>query len=502
MTGRLAIAASDESRRSSVGGTAPVIAVAALTALGLALRLILFGDSLFGDELSSYAAASMADGPGDVVNLISGDTSVVELTPPLYFLLAWVSTKLGNAVELVRLPALIAGTLLIPATYALGVRTVGRRAGLLGAVVITIAPFLVFYSTDGRAYMLATLLVVLAALALLRAVERDASWFWWAAYAAASCAAVYSHYTVVFPLVVLVAWGLWAHRDRRGPLVLANLAAAVGFIPWIGEYRDDSGSPFNLTEALNPFGIGSMLDDFADWSLGMPPLADLDAVPGIPAIVLIGVGIAVAVVGLCMRLTSAGRPHPSSGLILVIGLALAAPVGMSLYSVLGEDILYSRILAVSWPGLALAVGALLAAARPPSDIIAAALVTAGLALGLVNSLDGDVRRPDYEGAARFIEAETTPDDPVYDIIVFGSREGPLATGLAVQLRDRAIEHPVDLDAAAAAAGAARVAVVTPGFSGRPPEAPAINGYSLAGSRAFAGAIHLGAYVYERDAGGG
>ena len=78
----------------------PAIAVAALTALGFAVRLAGFDQSLFADELSTYASVTIADGPGEVVDLIRADDEriatgeyVIELTPPGYFVLAWLAAQ-------------------------------------------------------------------------------------------------------------------------------------------------------------------------------------------------------------------------------------------------------------------------------------------------------------------------------------------------------------------------------------------------------------------------
>ena len=74
-----------------------------------------------------------------------------EITPPLSFLLTWLTTRLGESPELVRLPALVAGIAAIPLVYLLGVLTVGRRAALLGATLTALSPFMIFYSAEARA---------------------------------------------------------------------------------------------------------------------------------------------------------------------------------------------------------------------------------------------------------------------------------------------------------------------------------------------------------------
>ena len=66
-----------------------LLAVLALTALGFALRLARYEQSFFGDESSTLY---LTDGRSlfDVISLVSSDA---EITPPLYFVLAWLSEQ-------------------------------------------------------------------------------------------------------------------------------------------------------------------------------------------------------------------------------------------------------------------------------------------------------------------------------------------------------------------------------------------------------------------------
>jgi len=145
--------------------------VAALTLLGFVLRLHYYGGSLVGDELSTLWIVDN-HGLGGTVDFVSGDG---EITPPLYFILAWFATKLGSAPELVRLPSLIAGVASIPLVYQLGVRTLSRAAGLIAATVLTLSPFMIYFSANGRPYALMTLFLIGSTLAMLAAVRTAAS---------------------------------------------------------------------------------------------------------------------------------------------------------------------------------------------------------------------------------------------------------------------------------------------------------------------------------------
>ena len=114
---------------------------------------------------------------------------VIELTHPLYFVLAWASAQLGDAANLIRLPDLIAGVLTIPLVYLVGTRTIGRPAALIATALAVVSPYLIYESNDARAYALATFLVLLTAYLLLRATD-DGRARWWVAYGVATTAVI------------------------------------------------------------------------------------------------------------------------------------------------------------------------------------------------------------------------------------------------------------------------------------------------------------------------
>ena len=107
----------------------------------------------------------------------------------------------------------------------------------------------------------------------------------------------------------------------------------------------------------------------------------------------------------------------------MIVLALATPVGLSLYSAVGDSVWISRNLITSWPGLALVAGAFVTAGRGPLRGFAVAAVVAAFAIGGFRTLDTDFRRSDYDGAAGFIERAGVPGDPVVEVPAFSP--GPL-----------------------------------------------------------------------------
>ena len=76
-------------------------------------------------------------GLADVVSIVHTDA---EITPPLYFVASWLTTRIDLTPELLRAPSLLAGAATIPLVYLLGVRTVGRRAALVATALTTFSP--------------------------------------------------------------------------------------------------------------------------------------------------------------------------------------------------------------------------------------------------------------------------------------------------------------------------------------------------------------------------
>ena len=73
---------------------------------------------------------------------------------------------------------------------------------------------MIYYSTEARSYGLVVFFVLLSTAALLRALDGGGVG-WWVLYGAASCAAMYSHYTAAFALAGQALWALWANPGAR-----------------------------------------------------------------------------------------------------------------------------------------------------------------------------------------------------------------------------------------------------------------------------------------------
>jgi mannosyltransferase len=386
-----------------------MLIVAALMAIGVALRLAVAQQSLFADELSTHYMVA-GRGLGDVISAVGTDA---EITPPLYFVASWLTTQVELNAQMLRAPSLLAGAVAIPLVYLLGLRTVGRRAALVAAALTAFSPFMVFYSSEARGYALMVTLVLGSTLALLAAIDSRRA-LWWVAYAACACAAVYTHYTAVFALAGQLLWALWAHPEARKPALAASFAAAVAFVPWLSGLRGDLDSTTTeILSALQPFELHWVRISLTHWAIGHPFAGEgtgLRDLPGLPALVLFALALLIALAGALRP----PLPPVDRRAALVVVLALSVPVGEAIASALGSNLFGTRNLAASWPAYALCLAALLLAAGPRLGAAAAALALAAFAIGAAKMVDADFQRHDYDGVAAAIEERAGPRDVVVD----------------------------------------------------------------------------------------
>jgi len=219
-----------EDYRATLGAIGLVVVIGAL------LRFYDLGsDSLWLDEAVSWTEAK--DSLADLV-WRSADDSVPH--PPLFNLSLFAAIKLfGDSEWDLRLPSAIFGVANILALYWLGTMTVGRTAGLLGAVLLALSPFHLSYSQEARMYSLLSLTATLYAATCFRYLRTPSLWCGtWVSLA--GLALVYSHpYGALNWIAIVVAITVFfllpaARSPPKTMLVWAtsNVIVAAGFMPW------------------------------------------------------------------------------------------------------------------------------------------------------------------------------------------------------------------------------------------------------------------------------
>lgn len=389
--------------------------VATITLTAFLLRLSQLDQSLYGDEVLAYHEV-LGHSLGQTIHTVA---TGVESSPPLFFVLAWLASKLGDPTVWIRLPSLLLGTATIPLVYLVGRRAMSREAGMIAAGLLAVSPFSFYYGIEARPYATLAFFVALSTYALLRAVERRHRG-WWIAYALAATAAVYTHYTAIFVIAVQAGWSLWRSRDDLRAPVLAILAGALLYAPWLPDLH---GSALGVYGAYEPLNAHNVVVDLVRLIPGYP-YATLHAIPTILGLAAIAACTAAGALSLIVR---ARRPPVRrvlaartgsidralmSSPALIVALALATPIGLLLYSVVATDIWDARGLYASVPAALIVLGAIIAALPRPAWMVASAVVFGVLLSGTIRALGPEYARPPYRAVAGYLNRVAGPRNPI------------------------------------------------------------------------------------------
>jgi mannosyltransferase len=174
-----------------------VLWLVAFVIVAAVLRFGTLGLQSFWDD-EGYTVGLMRK---SFTDLVAG-VWATESAPPLYYVLAWLWTHaLGIDEPGVRSLSALAGTALVPASYAATLPFAGRRAGLVASAVVAVNPFLVWYSQEARTYALFALLIAVAfacfGFALGTAARRTETHLLWA-WSIMAALSLSTHYFALF----------------------------------------------------------------------------------------------------------------------------------------------------------------------------------------------------------------------------------------------------------------------------------------------------------------
>jgi 4-amino-4-deoxy-L-arabinose transferase-like glycosyltransferase len=386
--------------------------LAGLLAVGAALRLHQLGrESVWLDEAFSIAIAN------DTLTYLVQMTAQ-DVHPPLYYLLLHYWIDLMGATEwAARLLSVAFSLGLIAAGGLVGTRMFDRQTGLLAAGLLTLARFQVEFAQEARMYALLALLATVSTYCLFRlysrltpdagaagpAGGRPSATRWLVAYVIATALMTY---TQVHSAFVVAAHGAIVGLDlvRRGRRALpfttrwmvALVAIVLCFTPWLAIFVSQVSHVQRGFWIPEPrwYDLGSAFHTYA----GSSRLTT----------------VLVPLCGLGLWRAWRGRPGeaaPGSGLFLTAWLVCPIALPLAL-SVVGSPIYLPKYtIAASVPFMLLAAAGLRAL---PGRVrgVAAVVLVALAAQALAAFYQGPVRKDDWRGTVREVEARARPGDTV------------------------------------------------------------------------------------------
>jgi mannosyltransferase len=386
--------------------SADAVALGVILVAGAAVRFVtISSQSYWYDEAATVHLMRLPFG-----SMLSGIGSQ-ESTPPLYYVLAWLWSKLfGTGEAGLRSLSALAGTAVIVIAYLCGRELVSRRAGLIAAALAAVNPFLIWYSQEARAYMLLVALSGASLLFFARAWRAPSArnLGWWAVL---SALALLTHFFAGFLVAPEAVMLLYRGRNRATVAAVAAVAAVqVALLPlavsdashplqgWITSFP----LAIRIQQVPVAFGLGTLYESTIV-SYGL-----------LAAAALAGCVIVLLVIGADGdQLRGAGRAAAVAGFVVLVPLLLALA---------GRDYYIARNLLPAWIPIAVVIGAACAAprTRTAGAVLAIALLAGSIwALVRIDS-SPQYQRPDWRGVAAALGAPSGPRAIV-------AYDGPAAT---------------------------------------------------------------------------
>lgn len=427
-------AVANERRRVFTQPLALYVALAAICALGAAIRFYLIDlHSLWYDEVASIEVAQRG-----LSAIFTDRFGWMRVQTPLHYVLVWLTIQPVDPTQtafLVRLPSALAGSLTPLVVYSLGKEMFGRWQGLLAALLMAVSTIHINYSNDARPYALFILLTLLSSYSLLVA-QRTGDAKWWIAFGASTVANVLGSYysltmvlTALAPYLLWSLWRLWSNR-RQGMksliYALASMAVLAGasIFMWVDMMQVPRTSP-NLGRF--PFSsLATLLPEFALWftPLGLGGQLERLLQLGLFLLAIVGFYAAIKAGGV------ARRGAILCGLFMVIPPVVLAALAtsntvfqkyalpsMPLYFLLIINGAVSLAMAAKSRRLPTLAGRALAGVGI-SLAAGAALLFALSAAGNFSAYPQNpvIIRPDYQGVAHYLAESAKPQDAVVFVV--------------------------------------------------------------------------------------
>ncbi len=354
-----------------------------ICAAGAAIRFATLGrQSFWYDEAATGRLVRM--GLGGLLRALPDRES----TPPLYYVTAWLWTRVFGTGEvgLRSLSALI-GTLTVAVVYAAAARLLGRRAALAAAALTAASPLLIWYSQEARAYALLVGLCAGSLWALAAALEPGAGRRPLAAWGVVCALALATHYFAVFVIVPEVVW-LLRERGRAAAPALAGVVLAGCALAPLALHQRAQGNAAFIAASPRATRLGQAAKQL---------IAGYDA-PGQIVLTIASALMVLALAGLLLRRLEVPARRRALALAGMALAALGVPVVLAL---VGLDYVITRNLIGAWipAALALSAGGALSGGRAGPALIAG-LCAVGLVATAGVERDPRYQRDDWRGAAR------------------------------------------------------------------------------------------------------
>lgn len=347
--------------------------------------------------------------PAGLLHLLA----TAEPHPPFYygFLSAWYPL-VGTTEFALRFPTVIANVLTIGLLIKVAERFAWRTAGLVGAAILAVNPYQIWYSQEARMYTVVALFGLGAVYCALQALRSGARRYL-IGYVGFMALALYTHYYAMFLCVfvnVLIFSGVIFDRRTRLTVtewIRAQVVVALLFLPWLA-FASRIALDYNRAAPGDVNLLGNLRESLVTYSVGTSVPVD-QAFP-----VALGF-LAVIFLGL-VAIRRGGGDFPAWFHELFATGYLLMPMLIGLLVSLIRPMFLPRYFMVSAPAFYLLLGLGLTSVFRrawPLGIV----LSIGLVATQAYSLDNYFFNPQYDKsefskAVTYVEQHTRPGDAI------------------------------------------------------------------------------------------
>lgn len=192
--------------------------------LALILRLPLLNQSLWLDE--SIEALALMGRMGPLLKY-----ALADFQPPVYHFVLYLWTRVAGFSEIaLRFPSLLAGLWTVYFSYKLGELLKSKKVGIISSLLVATNPLLVYYSGEGRTYMMTAFFVTASFYYLFRLLKQNSNLLFVICYLLFTALAVWSSYLA---WIVIALQFVYLIIKKRWDIARWTLLSALTLLFWM-----------------------------------------------------------------------------------------------------------------------------------------------------------------------------------------------------------------------------------------------------------------------------
>lgn len=194
--------------------------------IGFLLRLIYIDQSFWLDESIQALTAKKS-----LFDIIFNNTA--DFHPPLSYIISHYWIMFGESETWLRLLPVTFGVGTIYLIYLIGKELFNKKVGIIASLLLSLAPYHIYYSQEFRMYSMITFFVCLSMYAFSKMINGPVSHKYSLLFIITSLAIIYTHYLGGFVFIVQYLYLILFKRNLARSFLSYFFVVGLGFLIWL-----------------------------------------------------------------------------------------------------------------------------------------------------------------------------------------------------------------------------------------------------------------------------